>query len=180
MRLIIMLIWVLWFVVKGTPSAAQVYQAQAGTIQASGKYKDAGVTAVSNHLFMHLNYDKAEMHLRLMIPSFIASNDSLNELLQKMEGLELVFSGKMNITYVQTISHPKQSFLTQGMLTLNGVSRALAINSVLVHFPRGRASCILSGDFVIELAQFNVANLLPGEEKVTVKFNQLVLKKPGE
>lgn len=180
MRLIIMLIWVLWFVVKGTSSAAQVYQTQAGTIQASGRYTGAGVTAVSNHLFMHLNYDKAEMHLRLMIPSFISSNDSLNELIQKMAVQELVFSGKMNITYVQTKSHPSQKFSTQGMLSLNGVSRPLAINSVLVHFPRGRASCILSGDFVVDLAQFNIANLLPGEEKVTVRFNQLVLKKPGE
>lgn len=180
MRSGLMAIWVIWFMVMGISSAAQVYQTQAGTILASGRYKGAGVTGVSNHLYMHLNYDRAEMHFRLMIPSFITKNDSLNEVLQTMVGQELVFSGKMNIAFVQTKSHPKQKFATQGMLFLNGINKAFSFNSVLEHFPRGNASCILSGELVINLNEFNVANLLPGEEKVTVKFNQLVLKKPGE
>ena len=170
----------MWLLCVGITSAAQVYQTQAGTILASGKYKGAGVTAVSNHLFMHLNYDKAEMHLRLSVPTLTTKNDSLNELLYKLAGQELIFAGKMNIAFVQTKSHPKQKFATQGMLFLNGISRAFSFSSVLEHFPRGSASCILSGEFVIDLKQFNIENLLPGEEKVAVKFNQLVLKKPGE
>lgn len=180
MRLGLMAIWVIWLLVMGTTSAAQVYQTQAGTILASGKYKGAGVTAVSNQLFMHLNYDKAEMHLRLIVSTLTTKNDSLNELLYKLSGQELVFTGKMNIAFVQTKSHPRQKFATQGMLFLNGISRAFSFNSVLEHFPRGNASCILSGEFVIDLKQFNIENLLPGDEKVAVKFNQLVLKKPGE
>ncbi len=180
MRLVIGLIMVIWFLVMGISSAAQLYQTQAGTVLASGRYKGAGVTGVSNNLYMHLNYDRAEMHLRLVISSFITKNDSLNELLQRMMGQELVFTGKMNIAFVQTKSHPKQRFVTQGMLFLNGISKAFSFTSLLEHFPRGNASCILSGEFVINLEEFNVANLLPGEEKVTVKFNQLVLKKPGE
>jgi len=180
MRSGLMAIWVMCFLVMGISSAAQVYQTQAGTILASGRYKGAGVTGVSNHLYMHLNYDRAEMHFRLMIPSFITKNDSLNEVLQTMVGQELVFSGKMNIAFVQTKSHPKQKFATQGMLFLNGINKAFSFNSVLEHFPRGNASCILSGELVINLNEFNVANLLPGEEKVTVKFNQLVLRKPSD
>ena len=180
MRTGLVAIWVMCFLFMGISSAAQVYQTQAGTFLASGKYKGAGVMAISNHLFMHLNYDKAEMHLRLMIPSLITENDSVNELLHNLEGRELAFFGKMNIGFIQTKSHPRQKFATQGMLTINGISRALSFNSVLQHFPRGSASCILSGDFVVNLSEFNVSNLLPGEEKVTVKFNQIVLKKPGE
>jgi hypothetical protein len=170
----------IWLLCVGITSAAQVYQTQAGTILASGRYKGVGVTGVSNHLYMHLNYDRAEMHIQLVIPSLITKNDSLNELLQTIVGQELVFSGKMNIAFVQTKSHPKQKFATQGMLFLNGINKPFNFNSVLEHFPRGNASCILSGELVINLNEFNVANLLPGEEKVTVKFNQLVLKKPGE
>jgi hypothetical protein len=180
MRLGLMAIWVIWLLVMGTTSAAQVYQTQAGTILASGKYKGAGVTGVSNHLYMHLNYDRAEMHLRLVIPTITTDNDSLNELLNKLGAQELVFTGKMNIAFVQTKSHPKQKFATQGMLFVNGIGRSFSFNAVLEHFPRGNASCILSGEFIIDLKQFNIENLLPGEEKVAVKFNQLVLKKPGE
>jgi hypothetical protein len=180
MRLGLMAILVIWFLISGISSAAQVYQTKSGTILASGRYRGAGVTAVSNHLFMHLNYDKAEMHLRLVIPTIITENDSLNMLLQKLAGQELVFSGKMNIAFVQTKSHPKQKFSTQGTLFLNGVNQSFSFNSVLEHFPRGNTSCILSGDFVIDLQLFKVQNLLPGEEKINVKFNQLVLKRPGE
>ncbi len=140
---------VIWFLGVGILSAAQVYQTQAGTILASGRYKGAGVAVVSNHLFMHLNYDRAEMHLRLMIPSLSTENDSLNELLHKLAEQELVFTGKMNIVFVQTKNHPKQKFITQGQLFLNGVSRSFSFSSVLEHFPRGNASCILSGDFIL-------------------------------
>ncbi len=92
----------------------------------------------------------------------------------------MTFTGKMKIAFVQTKSHPKQKFATEGMLFLNGVNRSFSFISVLEHFPRGNASCILSGDFVINLDEYNITNLLPGEEKVTVRFNQLVLKRPGE
>lgn len=102
---------VIWLLSMGITSAAQVYQTQAGTILASGRYKGANVTAVSNHLFMHLNYERAEMHLRLVISTLLTENDSLNELLQKLAGEEFIFSGKMNIAFVQTKSHPKQSFV---------------------------------------------------------------------
>ena len=171
---------IIWLLCLGIASAAQVYQTQAGTILANGRYKGASVAAVSNHLLMHLNYDKAEMHLRLVIPTLFTKSDSLNELLNKLAGQELAFTGKMNIAFVQTKSHPKQKFTTQGTLFLNGIGRPFSVSSVLEHFPRGNASCILSGEFIIDLKQFNIKNLLPGEEKVTVKFNQLVLKKPGE
>ena len=180
MRSGLMAIWVMWLLAMGFSSAAQVYQTQAGTILASGRYKGAGVAAVSSHLFMHLNYDRAEMQLRLGIPGLFTENDSLNELLQKLAGQELVFTGKMNIAFVQTNSHPKQKFTTQGTLFLNGINRSFSFSSVLQHFPMGNSSCILSGEFIIDLKQFNIENLLPGEEKVTVKFNQLVLKRPGE
>lgn len=170
MRTGLMMIWLLSL---GITSAAQVYQTKAGTILASGRYKGANVTAVSNLLFMHLNYDRAEMHLQLVIPTLSTENDSLNELLYKLAGQELIFIGKMNIAFVQTKSHPKQKFATLGMLSLNGISRPFSFSSVLEHFPRGNTSCILSGDFIIDLRQFNIDNLLPGEEKVAVKFNRL-------
>ena len=161
-------------------SAAQVYQTQAGTIQVSGRYKGASAVAVSNHLLMQLNYESAVIHLRLMIPSLFTENDSLNKLLQKLEGEELIFNGKMNIAFIQTKSHPKQKFTTQGMLFINGISKPFSFSSVLEHFPRANTSCILSGEFILDLKQFNINNLPPGEEKIKVKFSQLVLKKLGE
>ncbi len=68
---------VIWFLCLGTLSAAQVYQTQSGTLLASGKYKGTSIVAVSNRLNMHLNYDRAEMHLLLVVPTLLTENDSL-------------------------------------------------------------------------------------------------------
>ena len=170
---------IIWLLCLGITSSAQVYQTQAGTVFASGRYKGASVTAVSDHLFIHLNYDRAEIHLRLMIPTLFSENDSLNGLLQNLLGQELTFDGKMNIVFVQTKSHPKQKFTTQGMLFLNGIGRPINISCVLEHFPRGSISCNLSAEFVISLNEFGI-DAQPGENKIAIRFTQLVLKKSGE
>lgn len=171
---------IIWILCMTITSVAQMYQTQAGTIQVSGRYKGTSAEAVSNRLLMQLNYESAEIHLRLMIPSLLTKNDSLNGLLQKLVGQEFIFNGKMNIAFVQTKSHPKQKFKTEGILLLNSLSKPFSFNCVLQHFPIGNASCILSGEFIIDLKQFNIENLPLGEEKITVKFNQLVLKKSGD
>jgi hypothetical protein len=170
---------VIWLVSLGIPPAAQVYQTQSGKILVNGKYKGTSVAAVSNHLHMQMNYDRAEIHMRLVVPTIITDNDSLNVLLQKMAGYETHYTGKMNISYVQTKSHPKQKFLTNGMMTINGVAKAFSFASTLEHISRGGVSCTLSGEFLLNLNEFGIV-LNPGEDKITVRFNQLVLRRPGE
>ncbi len=170
----------IWLIGMGISSAAQLYQTQSGIVQVNGTHMGAKVLATSNHLFIHLNYNKAHMQLRLEVSTLITENDSLNELLRTLSGHVLAFDGKMNIAFIQTKSHPIQKFTTQGMLFFNGTGRPFSFNSLLEHFPRGNATCILSGEFMIDLKQFKIKNLLPGEDKVRIKFSQLVLKKPGE
>lgn len=179
MRLGLMAIWVIWFLVMGDSSAAQVYQTKAGTVRAGGRYNGANVTAVSNHLHMQINYDRAEIKMRLVIPTIMSDNDSLNVLLQKLAGTDAYFTGKMNINFVQTKSHPKQKFTTNGTLTINGIARAFSFTSVLEHFPRGNVSCNLSAEFFVNLNEFGISTLI-GENKITLWFTQLILKKPGE
>jgi hypothetical protein len=170
---------IIWLLSVGITSAAQLYSTQSGKILVSGKYNGATVAAVSNHLHMQVNYDKAEMHMRLVIPTIITDNDSLNLLLQKLAGSEAHFTGKMNISFVQTKSHPKQKFQTNGNLTIHGIAKAFSFTSVLEHFPRGSISCNLSAEFVINLNEFGISTR-PDENKITVRFIQLILKKPGE
>jgi len=170
---------VIWLLSVGLSSAAQLYSTQSGKILVSGKYKGVAVTAVSNHLHMQVNYDKAEMHMRLVIPTIITDNDSLNVLLQKLAGTEAHFAGKVNVNYVQTKSHPKQRFITNGTLTINGISKAFSFTSVLEHFPIGSVSCSLSSEFVINLNEFGISTQV-GENRIAIRFTQLILKKPGE
>lgn len=170
---------IIWLLSMGISSTAQLYSTLSGKILAIGKYNGAAVTAVSDHLHMLVNYDKAEMHMRLVIPTIVTDNDSLNMLLQKLAGTEAYFSGKMNINYVQTKSHPKQKFLTNGKLTIKGIAKAFSFTSVLEHFPRSSISCNLSAEFVINLNDFGIHSQ-PGENKIAIRFTQLILKKSGE
>ena len=170
---------VIWLLSVGITSSAQLYSTQSDIVLVSGKYNGAAVAAVSNHLHMQVNYDKAEMHMRLVIPTIMTDNDSLNMLLQKLTASEAHFVGKMNINYVQTKSHPKQKFLTNGTLTINGMAKAFSFTSVLEHFAHGSVSCNLSAEFVINLNEFGIITQ-PGENKIAIRFTQLILKKPGE
>ena len=170
---------VIWMLSVGLSSAAQLYSTQSGKILVSGKYNGATVAAVSNHLHMQVNYDRAEMQVRLVIPTIITNNDSLNLLLLKLAGSEAHFMGKMNINYVQTKSHPKQKFTTNGNLTINGITKAFSFTSTLEHFPGGSVSCTLSAEFALNLDEFGI-NTQAGENRIAIRFTQLILKKPGE
>ena len=170
---------VIWLLCMGITSAAQLYSTQSGKILVSGKYNGATIAAVSNHLHMQVSYDKAEMHMRLVIPTIMTDNDSLNMFLQKLTESEAHFSGKMNINYVQTKSHPKQKFLTNGTLTINGKAKVFSFTSVLEHFPRSSVTCNLSAEFILNLNEFGIITRAD-ENIVAIQFTQLILKKPGE
>ncbi|OQP60159.1 hypothetical protein A3860_34325 [Niastella vici] len=169
----------IWFLCIEITLSAQVYVTQTGNIQISGKYGDVDISAVSAQLHMQVNYDRAEINMRLVLPSLVTGNDSLNRLLRNQTDAEVHFSGKMNISYIQTKSHPRQKFLTAGTLTINGVKRPFSFNSVLEHFPAGNKSCNLTASFTINLDEFGIKTG-PHENMVRIKMNQLVLKRPGE
>ena len=170
---------IIWVLCLGITSTAQLYSTQAGKILVNGKYKGVNVAAVSNHLHIQLNYDKAEFYMHLEISTLVSDNDSLNRLLQKLAGTDMHFTGKMNINYVQTKSHPKQNFSTTGVLSINGVSRPFSFSSVLEQFIRGNVSCNFNASFTVNLNEFAVGTK-PGENTVNVNFNQLVFKRPSD
>lgn len=169
----------IWFLCIEVPLSAQIYVTQTGRIQISGKYGDVDISAVSASLHMQVNYDRAEVNMRLALPSLVTGNDSLNRLLRNQTDAEIHFTGKMNISYIQTKSHPRQKFLTTGTLTINGIRRPFSFTSVLEHIPAGNKSCNLTASFTINLSEFGIETGAH-ENMVRIKMNQLVLKRPGE
>jgi len=167
---------IIWFLCAGIASSAQIYSTRFGRITVRGRYQGKSVTAVSYLLHVQINYDRSEIHMRLGVPTMSTNNDSLNARLQKQVGNEAYFDGKMNINQIETQSHPKGRFLTNGTLTINGSIRPFSFTSTLEHFPVGSASCNLSAEFVIDLKEFGVLTRA-GENKISVGFNQLILKK---
>jgi len=163
----------------GITSDAQMYSTQLGKILVNGKYNDSAYTATSDHLEMQISYDRAEMHMRLEVPTLVADNDSLNKLLQQLKGNKAHYTGKMNTNFIQTKSHPKQTIPTNGVISINGIKKPFGFSSILEHIAIGNISCTLTSKFVLDLNDFDIVTN-PGENKVIVHINQLVLNRPGE
>lgn len=153
-------------------AGAQVYQTRSGLITINGRYKGAAIAAESRQLHMSVNYSNSGVVMHLAIPQLITKNVSLNAILAKMTGSELVFRGILN----NTQPHQKIKQQVIGTVTLNNVTMPFNYSTVLEHFPSGDINCVLTGDFVIDLLQFNVP-VLPDENKVSISFKELVLKK---
>lgn len=175
MRLII----TIWVLGMSLTSAAQLYSTRSGTLQLSGKKSGVAFTVRTNHLQVLVNYDKAEITMMLPLTTVAADNDSTVAMVKNLLVSDIHFTGKMNITQVQTNSHPKQKFLISGTLTVNSISRQFSFSAQLEHFPRGGISCNLSGKLEIDLTDFAIESR-PGEQKVLLQFNQLILSRPGE
>lgn len=162
-----------------TITAQQLYQTQNGTVSLTGRFKGTGVMAESKSLHMQINYDKATLQMHLPVSSFVTTNQTLNTGLQNLVGQQAQFNGKMNIRFVQTNAHPNQKFKVQGTLSINGITKSFHFTAQLEHFPRGNATCILSGNLTINLDDFKVATEA-GENLINAQFNQVVLKRVGE
>lgn len=158
---------------------AQVYQAKNGLITVSGTYKGATVVAESRQLHVFINYDRAEMNMHVSIPLLRTGNDSLNTLLQALAGNELLFHGRFGSDHVHTKAHPKLQQKLNGTITLNHVTRPFSYTATLEHVASGTVSCVLTGDFMLDLLQFGVP-VLPGENKVVIGFRELLLRKSGD
>ena len=160
-------------------ASAQLYQTKTGLITASGIYNGRAVVVESRQLHMNLNYDKAEITLHAALSLLVSNNDTLNRLFEKMAGSELFFHGTFNINHIHTKQHPKQQQQVSGTVTLNNVSRPFSYATMLEHTPSGAISCVLNGNFKLNLVDFGIPTL-PGENWVVIRFRQLLLKKANE
>lgn len=158
---------------------AQVYQTKNGVITVSGIYKGSMLRAESRQLHMNLNYDRAEINMHVAIPFLATENDTLNRLLAGIAGTELFFHGKLNSNHIHTMPHQIVAQQVSGTLSLNNVSQPFSYAATLEHFPSGIISCVLTGSFPLDLHRFGIP-VFTGEDKVTVSFRVLLLKKAGE
>lgn len=160
----------------GFAAHAQSYQTQSGSITISGKYKGTAFSGVSKQLHVKFDYERAEMYMHLNIPAIVTNNDSLNDNLSTLVNENLIFKGKLNSNHVNTTAHAKLKGNVAGTITLNNLSKPFTFKTILVHMPVGSVNCILTGDFIIDLLDFKIP-VSPGENKVKMTFQQLILKR---
>lgn len=161
---------------------AQVFKTVAAKVSLSALYDSIHVDAESHQMYILLNYDRAQMDMKMSLHSIITTIDTLNNQIQNSPEQVFHFTGKMKLDYVRTKTHPTQKFPVDGVLTINNISHPLSFNAVLYHIANsGDAACKLSGQMNIDLSKyFPDVSFNHFQSKVVLSFSQIVLQKPGE
>ncbi|MFV8347395.1 hypothetical protein [Flavobacterium sp. ZB4P13] len=111
--------------------AQQRYQTKEGSIEVIASYRDSIIIANSNHLFVLINYETAEIGLTLNQTTLRTTTDSLNIKLINSSIKPIILKGKLNIPYVKTLEHPDHKLNFEAELHLNGIVKTIYVNGYL-------------------------------------------------
>lgn len=163
--------------------AQQIYQTKEGSIGVISLYRDAKLIANSNQLFALINYETAEIQLTLNPATLRTTIDSLNvKLINSSIGIgPVILKGKLNIPYVNTLSHPDHKLNFEAELHLKEIVKLMYITGELKHIAsNGTISCLLTLNFKLGLSDFEIALPEGLNNEITIQIAQAVLKKPNQ
>ena len=146
---------------SNSAGAQQICQTNEGNIGVISLYGEAKIIANSNYLFALVNYETAEIELTIN-PVTLRTTDSLNVKLINSSIGPVMLKGKLNIPYVNTLSHPDHKLNFEADLHLNGIVKSMYITGELKHIASsGIISCLLTLNFKLSLSDFEI--VLPEE-----------------
>lgn len=99
-------------------NAQDVYYTRNATLSINTSIDGKAVRFVSDRLSARLDYETAEIIMRLPINSLRCGIDSIDYLLSHANG-EAVFDGKLGLEYINTDNHPPMHFELEGWLILD-------------------------------------------------------------
>jgi hypothetical protein len=178
MRLFFSIIILLQLIHGPQVSAQDVYRTTNGRIQIVGILNDSVLTGESNKLLASLNYETAEITLRLDKATIRTGVDSVDVKLKQLNQELLVFKGRLGVNFVKTESHPIQYFSVKGYLSsVSGDDRIIGEGS-LTHVFGGVYSCVLNISFTVNIKDINFEIDIPGiGDEVQIKIIQTILEK---
>ncbi|MDX5340348.1 MAG: hypothetical protein LPK25_15075 [Cyclobacteriaceae bacterium] len=157
----------------------QEYRTMRGNMIITGKVGDTALIMQSNRLIISLNYETAELIIRVNKKSVSPGYGSTFSESPANHDTEVLFKGKLGLDYINTQSHPPLDFKVEGYIVNNSDTQTMITGTGhLEHIFAGEYACILDLDFEVspELLDIN----WPGEEKVTIQIIQTILKRVNE
>ncbi|MFQ5334818.1 MAG: hypothetical protein ACE5DN_01960 [Flavobacteriales bacterium] len=164
------------------PGSAQeeVYITRNGDIRVNTVFRDSDLTISGKELQVNLNYETADITMKLDISTLRSVDPFIDSLLQLQRGVLITFQGRLGIDYVNTKSHPPQDFEVEGYLQPAQVQ--IRGRGHLEHLFEGNFyACLLDMSFYLE----NSALLKPGNVDGMGDFTHIdiihtVLKRSNE
>lgn len=161
---------------------AQIFKTVFAKVLLSGLYDSVPVGGESHQMYILINYDKAQMDMKMNLRSIVTSDDTLTRQIQNYPVAEFHFAGKMKLDYVRTKTHPTQKFRVDGMLTINEITHPFSFMATLYHISNsGDIACKLSGQMMIDISKYiPEATFNHFDKNVILSFTQIVMKRYGE
>lgn len=150
------------------------YRTMNGEMTITGRVGDSTRIMKSNRLVISLNYETAEMIIRVNKSTITTNLNTVTTENMVNSSTEVLFKGELGLDYVITEKHPPLHFEVKGYL-YNGKGRTrVEGKGQLVHIHANEYACLLNMDFEVEPEL--LAMDWPGEEKVQIQIIQTVLK----
>ncbi|MFT5715316.1 MAG: hypothetical protein ACI9WT_001896 [Flavobacterium sp.] len=157
--------------------AQQRYQTREGMMEVIGSYRDSIVIATSDHLFVLINYQNAEIGLSLDPASLRTETDSLNVTLRNSPLLPVILEGKLNIPYVNTLQQPDQQLNFRAQLHMNKIVKTIYAKGLIKHGTGTETfSSMLTLNFKLRLSDFSIIVPEGWSDEITIRIYQAMLK----
>jgi hypothetical protein len=158
--------------------AQQKYQTREGIIQVIGSYGDSIVIASSDHLFVLIDYETAEIGVSINPATLRTATDSLNVILTNSSLKPVILKGKLNIPYVNTLQHPDQKLNFTAELRMNKIVKTIYVDGLLKHIAGNETlSSLLTLNFKLRLSDFGIVLPEGWSDEITIQIYQAMLKK---
>lgn len=153
----------------------QIYRTMNGQLTITGSVGDSVLMMHSNNLVISLDYESAELVIRLNKESLETDDKTESPNSLSNTSSEVLFKGKLGIDYVITQKHPPLDFAVEGYL-FNGDKKSFVTGSGhLEHIHANEYACILNLEFSISPKLLSID--WPGNEDVKIQIIQTVLKR---
>jgi hypothetical protein len=158
--------------------AQQKYQTREGIMEVIGSYRDSIVIATSDHLFVLINYQNAEIGLSFDPATLRTETDSLNVTLINSPLKPILLEGKLNIPSVNTLQYSDEELNFTAQLRMNKIEKTIYVNGVLTP-ARGTEtfSSMLTLNFKLRLSDFRIFVPEGWSNEITIQIYQAILKK---
>ena len=166
-----------WIIFLPQVNAQDVYRTQNGDMLITAVSADTIFKITTKELLILLNYDNANISIKMDKSNFKTGIDSLDKKLAQLKYEIIEFKGKLGIQNINTNGHPPLDFKVDGIISTN--QKTISGNGHLEHISsRGMYSCLLTLKFNLKIndlgLNFEGLNL---KEDIQIEIVQNVLNK---
>jgi len=158
-------------------NAQDIYRTQNGDMLITVVSADTVFKVTTKELLILLNYENANITIKMDKSTFKTGIDSLDKRIAKLKYDVIEFKGKLDIEYINTAGHPPLDFKVEGIISTN--QKTISGDGHLEHISsRGLYSCLLTLKFNLKIndlgLNFEGLNL---KEDIQIDVVQSVLNK---